>query len=314
MDETNVLYPPLNMTDAIAPPPTSSRPAVGVFGMGLMGVPMVERLWMCGYPVMAGNRTAAKLEPLRSQGIPVSTEAAEVLTTCEAVLTMVSDAAALQAVLGTEAAQAALPGKTVIQMGTIAPQESQALAAMIQTAGGDYLESPVLGSIPQVRDGSLLLMVGATAAQFAQWRSLLTVFGPEPVLVGDVGAGAALKLAMNQLIGSLTAGFAASLGLVQREGIAVETFMDILRQSALYAPTFDKKLQRMCDRDFAHPNFPTKHLGKDLRLFTQAAEAVGVDASVVAAIAQIADAAADAGWADADYSAIAAAIAPPTAP
>lgn len=302
------------MTDMIAPTSTSSRPTVGVFGMGLMGVPMVERLWACGYPVIAGNRTAAKLEPLRSHDIPGFTDAAEVIAACEVVLMMVSDAAALHAVLGTEAAQAALPGKTVIQMGTIAPQESQELAAIVTAAGGDYLESPVLGSIPQVRDGSLLLMVGATAAQFARWRSLLTVFGPEPVHVGAVGAGAALKLAMNQLIGSLTAGFAASLGLVRREGIAVETFMDTLRQSALYAPTFDKKLQRMCDRDFGNPNFPTKHLGKDLRLFTQAAQAVGIDASVVEAIARIADTAGDAGWADADYSAIAAAIDPPERP
>jgi 3-hydroxyisobutyrate dehydrogenase len=314
MVEINVLYPLQTMTDAIAPHPSPSRPTVGVFGMGLMGVPMVERLWVCGYPVIAGNRTAAKLEPLRSRSIPVFTKAAEVIAACDVMLTMVSDAAALHAVLGVEAVHAVLPGKTVIQMGTIAPQESQELAVMIQAAGGDYLESPVLGSIPQVRDGSLLLMVGATAAQFAQWRSLLTVFGPEPVHVGAVGTGAALKLAMNQLIGSLTAGFAASLGLVQREGIAVETFMDILRQSALYAPTFDKKLQRMCDRDFANPNFPTKHLGKDLRLFAQAAEAVGVNASVVAAIAQVTDLAADAGWADADYSAIAAAIDPPDAP
>ena len=56
----------------------------------------------------------------------------------------------------------------------------------------------------------------------------------------------------------LQVGFATSLGLLQQNGASVDAFMDILRGSALYAPTFDKKLQRMLDRDYAKPNFPTK--------------------------------------------------------
>ena len=53
-------------------------------------------------------------------------------------------------------------------------------------------------------------------------------------------------------------GFSTSLGLLQRNGADIDKFMGILRGSALYAPTFDKKLQRMLDRDYANPNFPTK--------------------------------------------------------
>ncbi len=56
----------------------------------------------------------------------------------------------------------------------------------------------------------------------------------------------------------LQVGFSTSLGLLQRNGADIDKFMDILRGSALYAPTFDKKLQRMLDRDYANPNFPTK--------------------------------------------------------
>lgn len=56
----------------------------------------------------------------------------------------------------------------------------------------------------------------------------------------------------------LKIGFSTSLGLLERNGVDVTKFMDILRESALYAPTFDKKLQRMLDRDYSKPNFPTK--------------------------------------------------------
>lgn len=67
-----------------------------------------------------------------------------------------------------------------------------------------------------------------------------------------------MKLALNQLIASLTVGFSTSLALLQRNNVDIDKFMDILRPSALYAPTFDKKLQRMLDREYSNPNFPTK--------------------------------------------------------
>ena len=101
---------------------------------------------------------------------------------------------------------------------------------------------------------------------------VIQALGQNIQVMGGVGAGAATKLAMNQLIGSLTVGFSTSLALLRKNGVDCETdsrFMSILRDSALYAPTFDKKLQRMLDRDYANPNFPTKHLLKDIKLFTQ---------------------------------------------
>ena len=98
--------------------------------------------------------------------------------------------------------------------------------------------------------------------------------------------------------------------MVQRAGIELDTFMTILRDSALYAPTFDKKLQRMVDRHFANPNFPTKHLLKDTRLFAQAADAYGLDTTVVNAIAQVVSQTVDTGLQNEDYSAIFTALVP----
>ncbi len=99
------------------------------------------------------------------------------------------------------------------------------------------------------------------------------------MLVGPIGSGAATKLALNQLIASLTHAFSLSLRLVQQAGVPVETFMAILRPSALYAPTFDKKLKRMLDGHYSDPNFSTALLRKDLRLFLEEATAAGLQVS-----------------------------------
>ncbi|MEM9119127.1 MAG: NAD(P)-dependent oxidoreductase [Cyanobacteria bacterium P01_F01_bin.56] len=283
---------------------------VGIIGTGLMGAPMALTLQQAGHTVVAYNRSAAKLQPLAAQGIQIESTPAAVLTTCDCTILMLADATAIAATLLTPEAQSALAQHTLIQMGTIAPEQSRHLQEQVIVAQGQYLEAPVLGSIPQAQDGSLIVMVGSTPTQFEQWQPVLTGLGDPVLHVGPVGAGAAVKLAMNQLIGSLTTAFALSLALVQRENIPVETFMDIVRNSALYAPTFDKKLSRMCDRNFSHPNFPTKHLLKDLRLFSQAAQAAGLDPALTETVAATVQQAIAQGLANADYSALYAAVNP----
>ena len=286
----------------------------GLIGTGLMGLPLAERLLAAGLPLTLYNRSRTKAEPLEAVGARVVTTPETLLQEVDCVFLMVTDAAAVESTLLSPAAQAQLSGRTVIQMGTIAPQESRDLADRIHTAGGTYLECPVLGSIPEAQSGQLILMVGSTPEQFQQWRSVLQTFGPDPQHIGAVGTAMALKLALNQLIGSLTSGFALSLGFVQSQGVPVEQFMDILRTSALYAPTFDKKLQRMVEHNFANPNFPTKHLHKDLRLFDQEAASLGLDRQGLQGVLGLVEKAITLGLQDGDYSALYGAIVPKTHP
>ncbi len=99
-------------------------------------------------------------------------------------------------------------------------------------------------------------MVGGEPAALERARPVLAALGGEPRLLGPVGAALATKLALNQLIASLTHSFSLSLHLVQRAGVDVEAFMAILRVSALYAPTFDKKLAKELADDYANPTSP----------------------------------------------------------
>jgi 3-hydroxyisobutyrate dehydrogenase len=284
---------------------------IGVIGTGLMGAPIAQRLLAQTDRLTVYNRTAAKTAKLQAQGALVAATAAEVFAESDVVILMLSDAAAIDELLF--APPVPLGDRTVIQMGTIAPTQSQDLADRVVAAGGHYLEAPVLGSIPEAQSGNLIVMVGASAGDFDQWRSLLQCLGPNPTLVGPVGQAAAVKLALNQLIGSLTTAFGLSLALIQTAGVEPERFMEILRASALYAPTFDKKLSRMIAHNYANPNFPVKHLLKDMQLFDQAATAAGLPIAMVEPIVQLLQRTIAADLGDADYSALFSQI-PPHSP
>lgn len=283
---------------------------IGFIGTGLMGLPMAQRVLDASLPLVAYNRTPDKLEPLREAGVEIASAPDSLIRDSTCIVLMLTNIQAIREVLLAENSRKELGGKTIIQMGTIAPTESKSLQAEVEAAGGNYLEAPVLGSIPEAKAGKLIVMVGSSPAQFEEWTKVLKCFGPEPLLVGPVGTAAAVKLALNQLIGSLTSAFATSLGFVLRQGVEVDLFMQILRESALYAPTFDKKLQRMVDRNYDNPNFPTKHLLKDTNLFLAEAESLKVSTSVVAAVSSILARALEMGLADEDYSALFSAIVP----
>ncbi|WP_421658715.1 NAD(P)-dependent oxidoreductase [Leptothermofonsia sp. ETS-13] len=281
---------------------------VGLMGTGLMGLPMAQRLLEGGLLAIAYNRTPEKLEPLRTAGVEIAPSPQTLIHHSTCIVLMLTNAQAIRETLLTETTRGELAGKTVIQMGTIAPTESQLIRDEVVAAAGAYLEAPVLGSIPEAKAGKLIVMVGATPEQFENYQPVFKCFGPEPILIGPVGTATATKLALNQLIASLTAAFSTSLSFVMKYRVDIELFMQILRQSALYAPTFDKKLQRMVERNFANPNFPTKHLLKDNNLFLSEAKSLGINTRLVAAVSHILQQAIAMGLADEDYSALFSAI------
>jgi 3-hydroxyisobutyrate dehydrogenase len=195
-------------------------------------------------------------------------------------------------------------------MGTIAPQQSQHIEHQLNSAGAEYLECPVLGSLPEARSGKLILMAAGMEDNYKQALPLLKMIGETPRYIGRTGQAAAVKLALNQLIAGLTATFSLSLALIEENGIDVDQFMQILRESALYAPTFDKKLDRMRNRNFSDPNFPTKHLAKDTRLFLEVGEQLRLDTSALEGINRLLDKTIAMGLDNTDYSALYAAISP----
>lgn len=283
---------------------------IGLIGTGLMGQPMALKLLEAGLSVVAYNRTVSKLQPLQEAGATIVDSPVTVLKETDCIILMLTDAKAIEEMLLAENSLSWLKNRIIIQMGTISSDESKQLCDRITAAGGAYLEAPVLGSIPEVKTGELIVMVGSTKDQFQQWLPILKHYSPEPMYIGEVGTASAMKLALNQLIAGLTATFALTLAFVKCQGVDVEQFMQVVRESALYAPTFDKKLSRMLENNFANPNFPTKHLLKDTNLFLHQAQELGLQTDNLEGIKTIIEKTISLGLADADYSAIYQAIKP----
>jgi len=274
-----------------------------LLGTGLLGAAIGERLLGSGYRLTVWNRHRERCGPLLALGASVAATPAEAVAAAALVITVLSDGPTTHSVL-LEQAGAELSGRLVLQVATIAPEESRELAVALANRGAELLEVPVLGSRPEALAGTLQLMVGGEAAAMERARPVLTALGSEPRLLGPVGAALTAKLALNQLIASLTHSFSLSLHLVQRAGVDVEAFMAILRASALYAPTFDKKLAKELADDYANPNFPTAHLRKDLLLFLQTARGQGLETEGLDGLATLLERATDAGLDGLDYSAL----------
>lgn len=287
---------------------------IALLGTGLLGRAIAERLQAVGHTVIAYNRTAAKALPLQAQGITVVGTSELAVTQAQCVILLLTDSAAIRSVLFSSACAAALKGKTIVQMGTIGSRESLAIQREVEQCGGTYCEAPVLGSLAEAKVGTLFVMVGATAKLFTQLTPLFSSLGREPRLIGPVGRAAALKLALNHLIAAETSAFALSLGLIQRSRVSVDTFMAILRESALFAPTFDKKLPRLLKRDYHQPNFSTRHLLKDVLLCLNEAAGCGLATNTLEGLRSILEGTIAQGLGELDYSALYERISPETKP
>ncbi len=284
---------------------------IGIIGIGLMGHAFVERFLSQGFTVRVFNRSQDNIKDLDADGVTVCATTDELIRLSSTVILMLSDAEAINNLLALNR-QVDLQGKTILQMATISPAQSKDIAEAISSSGGRYLEAPVLGSIPEAKTGTLIIMAGGSKTVFEDALPTLQVLGAAPRYIGATGSAAALKLSMNQLIAALTAGFSLSLGYAMKNGVDTDVFMETVRESALYAKTYDKKLQKYIERDFGTANFSTRHLLKDIRLFIRDAKAAGLNTDALEGIERITEQTVEDGMGLMDYSSIFQQICPDT--
>ena len=172
---------------------------VGVAGLGAMGANVAARLMEVGHQVTVWNRTADKAKPLADAGARVAGSPAEVAAASEAVITMLTDGAAIDAVYNGPKGLLSgdVKGKMFIEMSTVAPKVETDLAPKVRAKGGIMIECPVGGSTAPARKGQLLGLMGAEKADADRARPLLEQLCRKVEHCGPVGTGAAMKLAIN---------------------------------------------------------------------------------------------------------------------
>lgn len=172
---------------------------VGVAGLGKMGAAIAARLIDAGHQIVVWNRNAAKAKPLGDAGATIAATPAELAAASDVVLTLLLDASAIDTVYSgpNGLLSGDITGKLFIEMSTVRPDTEIALAQQIEAKGGALVECPVGGTTGPAREGRLLGLIGGDSADVARAQPLLDQLCRRSEHFGPVGAGSAMKLAIN---------------------------------------------------------------------------------------------------------------------
>jgi 3-hydroxyisobutyrate dehydrogenase-like beta-hydroxyacid dehydrogenase len=211
---------------------------VGFIGLGVMGSQMVNRLLSKGHTVTGYNRTRTKAQWLVEKGMTWADSPRAVASASDYTFAMVTNAVAIQAISeGPDGLLAGLSsGKTFIDMSTVSPTVSRTLAAKVRALGADMVDSPVSGSVITLQEGKLSLMVGGRKETFEKIKSLLLDIGPKVTHVGDNGLALSMKIAVNLSLAVQMLAFSEGVLLAEKSGIARDTAVDVLVNSAIASP------------------------------------------------------------------------------
>lgn len=281
---------------------------VAVVGLGAMGSRIAHRLLDAGHDVLIWNRTPTRMAQLVDRGATPVQIPAEAARRADAVLTMVSDAQALQDVTEGPVGIAAGAGTTttVIQMSTVGPAALSRLASVLPP-GSALLDAPVLGSVAEAESGSLQIFVGGPPSLVERWAPLLSALG-SPVHVGPLGAGTAAKLVANATLFGVLGVLGEALALARGLGLSSDVAFRVLASTPLAAQA-ERRRPSIEAGDYP-ARFSLSLARKDADLILDAAAALGADLRLgTAARSWLADAD-EAGWGDRDYSAVLAHILP----
>jgi 3-hydroxyisobutyrate dehydrogenase-like beta-hydroxyacid dehydrogenase len=251
---------------------------VAFIGIGKMGLPMAGNVLRAGHDLTVFNRTASRCDPLRDDGATVATSAAEAVRGAEVLVTMVADSAAVDAQLeGDEGFLSEAPdGLVWLEMSTIGPTAARAFAARAADAGIQMLDAPVSGSVAVAEAAGLVAMVGGPADALERARPVLEAITKAQFHLGDTGAGAAMKLAVNVMVASQTVAISEALNLAEAAGIERAVAYDVISAGALKSPFVEYKKTAFLDPDGTPPAFALDLMRKDLKLALEQGEAAGV--------------------------------------
>ena len=249
---------------------------VGFIGLGIMGAPMARHLLEAGFPLTVHSRSPGPVDALVADGAARATSPSEVAGASDVVVTMLPDTPDVEHVmLGDDGVAVGAPaGTLVIDMSTIDPGPTRAIAQQLAAHAVEMLDAPVSGGERGAIDGTLSIMVGGSDGAFARAQPILQAMGKNIVHVGPSGAGQITK-ACNQLVVAATIeAVAEALVLAERSGVDPAKVREALLGGFAGSKILEVHGQRMLDRAF-EPGFRARLHRKDARIVLDAAQAAG---------------------------------------
>ncbi len=249
---------------------------VGFIGLGIMGRGMAGNLLTAGFPLSVWNRTAARMDELVSAGATAGKSPADVAAHSDVIVTCVSDTPDVEAVLlGPDGViNGARPGSLVIDMSTISPQATEAIAGQLAQKGIAMLDAPVSGGAEGAARGTLSIMIGGAAEDVARAMPLFEAMGKTITHVGGTGSGQTVKLVNQILVVGNTLAMSEALLFAQAGGVDLQKAFDAVSKGAGGSWMFTNRAPQIIARDW-RPGFTVDLQQKDLRLVLAAADQLG---------------------------------------
>ncbi len=279
---------------------------VGMAGIGRMGAAIAERVLGHGHEVTVWNRSPGKTESLQSMGARVVDTPAALTAASDVVMTLLTHRAAVEAVYaGPDGLlHGPLEGRIFLEMSTVRPDTHLALAARARAGGAAYLDCPVGGTVTPAREGRLLALVGGAPADLERVRPLLVQLTRRIEHLGDVGAGARMKLAMNLMMQVCWQSFGEAMALCAPLGLDAHRLVDVFSYASGAPPGLAHRLGSIADAlegtDITPVNFNVDSVRKDMSTMVEEARAMGIEIPLAQRALELFDAASAEGRGDED--------------
>jgi 3-hydroxyisobutyrate dehydrogenase-like beta-hydroxyacid dehydrogenase len=256
--------------------PTTTQARIGFIGLGHMGGNMASRFLEAGFEVHGEDRSREGAQELMSQGLEWEDSPRGVAEAADVVFTSLPNDDVLTAVAsGPDGILAGLStGKIWVDVSTVNPRVSRETAERVLATGAAMLDAPVSGSVPQVKSGTLTIMVGGDERAYAGVEPILRVLGT-PTHVGDNGQGLALKLAINISLAVQMLAFSEGLLLAERAGVDRKLALDVMTQSPIGSPMLKARAPLVLELP-EEAWFDVAFMQKDIRLALESGAELGV--------------------------------------
>jgi len=217
---------------------------VGLIGLGKMGAAIFQRLKDHGIDVVGWDRNNEAVRALAAKGLRPASNPRAVAETADTVISIITeDEGVRNLFLGDEGFfSAAIDGKLFIEMSTLRPATHRELSPLVAAKGARLIDAPVMGSIPTVRDGKLLVLAGGEAADVERAKTVLDCLARRIVHLGPAGSGCAMKLAVNLAMALYLQALAEAIALAEVEGLSLDRILEILLEAPTVSPFLKGKL------------------------------------------------------------------------
>lgn len=256
--------------------PTTTLTRIGFIGLGHMGGNMASRFLRAGFEVHGEERSRDQAQELIFQGLQWEDTPREVAEASDVVFTSLPNDDVLKAVAsGPEGILAGMSADKIwVDVSTVSPRVSRETAERAHAVGAAMLDAPVSGSVPQVKAGTLTIMVGGDERAYARVEPILRELGT-PTHVGDNGQGLALKLAINISLAVQMLAFSEGLLLAERAGVDPRLALDVMTQSPIGSPMLKARAALVLDLP-EEAWFDVSLMQKDIRLALESGGELGV--------------------------------------